>query len=171
MRGGFVRLTLGVVALLTLFSSLARAEVPRLVLYHTFPTMGGLGVAVDNSCALHSPPLTGSACTAFDPSAGDVFTTGLINFETGELGRSQKFDPAGKPLSPPSPFGNGVDYGAAVNPVTLDLYVAHGGRPRRLAAHGCLPIASMPTNLRTSCDRTPARGRGSFSTTTTKENR
>jgi len=131
MRGGFVRLTLGVVALLTLFSSLARAEVPRLVLYHTFPTMGGLGVAVDNSCVSHSPPLAGSACTAFDPSAGDVFTTGFVEFDDeGNLlgfGHSQKFNPAGKPLTPPSPFGNGGDYGAAVNPVTLDLYVAHGG--------------------------------------------
>ncbi len=30
-------------------------------------------IAVDNSCALHEPPLTGSACEALDPSAGDVY--------------------------------------------------------------------------------------------------
>jgi hypothetical protein len=30
-------------------------------------------VAVDNSCALHEPALTGSECEAFDPSNGDVY--------------------------------------------------------------------------------------------------
>jgi DNA-binding beta-propeller fold protein YncE len=30
-------------------------------------------LAVDNSCALHTPVLTGPACEAFDPSAGDVY--------------------------------------------------------------------------------------------------
>jgi len=30
-------------------------------------------VAVDNSCALHEPPLSGFACESFDPSAGDLY--------------------------------------------------------------------------------------------------
>ena len=30
-------------------------------------------IAVDNSCALHTPVLTGGACASFDPSAGDVY--------------------------------------------------------------------------------------------------
>lgn len=32
-------------------------------------------VAVDNSCALHNPPLSGPACEAFDPAAGDIYVT------------------------------------------------------------------------------------------------
>jgi hypothetical protein len=32
------------------------------------------GVAVDNACALHEPPLTGAACKTFDPSDGTVQT-------------------------------------------------------------------------------------------------
>jgi hypothetical protein len=31
------------------------------------------GLAVDNSCSLQTPPLTGAACEAFDPSYGDVY--------------------------------------------------------------------------------------------------
>jgi len=30
-------------------------------------------VAVDNSCAIHEPPLTGSACEAFDPANGTAY--------------------------------------------------------------------------------------------------
>ena len=33
----------------------------------------GFRVAVDNACALHEPPLTGAACEAFDPAAGNVY--------------------------------------------------------------------------------------------------
>jgi hypothetical protein len=32
-------------------------------------------VAVDASCALHEPPLTGAACTSFDPADGDIYVT------------------------------------------------------------------------------------------------
>jgi hypothetical protein len=30
-------------------------------------------ISVDNSCALHEPPLSGSACEAFDPGSGDLY--------------------------------------------------------------------------------------------------
>ncbi len=112
-------------SLLALFAGVARAEVSKLVPNGNFAAENGpLGVAVDNSCSLHVPPLTGSACTAFDPSAGDVFVAGFINFLTP--GTSiDKFDASRQLLTPPSPIDDeGLNYGAAVNPTNGDLYVA-----------------------------------------------
>jgi NHL repeat len=128
-----VSIALGVAVLLAcalpgaLFAGVARADVPGLVSSGNFASVGGLGVAVDNSCSLHSPSLSGEACTAFDPSSGDVFATGFFySSGTGfEVGSSEKFDASGKLLSPPSPFAvEGINYGAAVNPTNGDLYVA-----------------------------------------------
>ena len=104
-------------------TGVAQAEVPKLVSNGQFASEGGgLGVAVDNSCSLHTPPLSGSACTEFDPSANDVFVAGFVGPST--LGRIQKFDASDNLLSPPSPFGEILNYGAAVNPTNGDLYVA-----------------------------------------------
>ncbi len=117
-------------ALLVLSAGVARAEAPKLVPNGNFPAEGPLGVAVDNSCSLHVPPLTGSACTAFDPSAGDLFVTGFATYTAKgelELGRSEKFDASGKPLSSLPSFPAGLYYGAAVNPTNRDLYVASAG--------------------------------------------
>ena len=126
-------------ALLALFAGAgaARAEVPKLVPNGNFAAPDGpFGVAVDNSCSLHVPPLTGSACTSFDPSAGDVYTAGFVKFGevVGEHGKTtiepvgtgsvEKFDASGGLRTPPSPFDEAPNYGVAVNPTNGDLYVA-----------------------------------------------
>ena len=82
-----------------LSAGVARAEVPRLVSNGNFASNGGLGVAVDQS-------------------SGDVFVTGFLNIATEGFnpGSIEKFDASNKLLSPPSPFAEGVNYGAAVNP-------------------------------------------------------
>ncbi|HTC59710.1 MAG TPA: hypothetical protein VK691_06265, partial [Solirubrobacteraceae bacterium] len=89
-----------------LSAGVARAEVPRLISNGNFASEGGLGVAVDQS-------------------SGDVFVTGFLNILSGGLGNSEKFDASNKLLSPPSPFAEGANYGAAVNPTNGDLYVAN----------------------------------------------
>src|SRR6185437_9228887 len=62
---------------------------------------------------------TGSACTKFDPSAGDVYVAALV------LSRINKFDASNKLLEPPSPFGAGSGRysGAVVNPANGTVYV------------------------------------------------
>jgi hypothetical protein len=111
-----------------LSAGVARAAAPGLVSSGEFASLGGLGVAVDNSCSLHVPPLTGSACTEFDPSANDVFVTPFlsINSTTNEfaLGQSGKFNSSDELLSLLPSFPAGLYYGAAVNPTDGDLYVA-----------------------------------------------
>jgi hypothetical protein len=96
---------LSIAALLALTAGVARAEAPRLVPNGTFASEGGLGVAVDQS-------------------SHDVFVTAFLNYAGGTEARSEKFDAAETLLSPPSPFAEGVNYGAAVNPTNGDLYVA-----------------------------------------------
>lgn len=103
-------LALCLAALFALFAGVARAEVPNLVSNGRFASKGALGVAVDQ------------------PS-GDLFVMGFLALGDGEtvelqLGISQKFDASGKVLSPPSPFAEGLHYGAAVNPMNGHLYVA-----------------------------------------------
>jgi hypothetical protein len=90
-----------------LSAGVAAAEVPKLVPNGYFSSAGAFGVAVDQ------------------PS-GDVFVTGLATFtkQGAEAGLSQKFDGAGKVLSPPSPFAEGLHYGAAVNQTNGRLYAA-----------------------------------------------
>lgn len=113
-------LAVSVVALTLLLSSVAQAEPPKLISYGSFNSgRYPLGVAVDNSCTLHTPTLTGAACTTFDPSAGDVYVTALV------LSKINKFDASNKLLQPPSPFGEGSErYSAAVvNPTNGTVYV------------------------------------------------
>lgn len=70
------------------------------------------GIAIDNSCALHEPPLTGSACETFDESAGDVYVadsahavidkfspTGAYLGQIPEADGSALTDPTGLALS------------------------------------------------------------------------
>jgi DNA-binding beta-propeller fold protein YncE len=97
-------LTVSAVCCFVPLASVAKADMPRLVLERTFRTEAGLGIAVDQA-------------------SRDLFTTGWLNASTFEFGRSQKFDASGAVL-PPSPFGEGADYGAAVNPVNGEVYVA-----------------------------------------------
>jgi DNA-binding beta-propeller fold protein YncE len=115
-----------VIVLLILCVGVASAEVPRLLPNGSFASEGAFGVAVDNSCSLHVPSLSGSACEAFDSSANDVFTAGFLRVREGELvGLGvpiRKFDASGHVL-PPSPFAEGFHYGAAVNPTNGHLYV------------------------------------------------
>lgn len=59
-------------------------------------------IAVDNSCARHKPePLTGAACEAYDPSAGDVYVV-----DTGH-GVIDKFTAAGEFVSQINEAGSG----------------------------------------------------------------
>jgi hypothetical protein len=94
--------------LLALAAGVAQAEPPRLVSEGSpLKTEGGVGVAVDQ------------------PS-GDVYAAGLFRFNAQhnptELGRIVKLDGFGSQLSP-SPFGEGLYSGAAVDPANEDLYV------------------------------------------------
>jgi NHL repeat len=54
-------------------------------------------LAVDNSCSLREPPLTGAACEAFDPSYGDVYVGDSVSGEGS--GDVQKFDRSGNLVS------------------------------------------------------------------------
>jgi hypothetical protein len=119
-RGVFV---LSVMALFA-FCAVAQAESStRLLLYGSLgsgaegsglpehATENVVGVAVDNSHLA---------------SAGDLYTTDLFN--GNGLPSINRFDPSGKLISPPSPFGSTsfpeLYYsGAAVNPTDGDLYV------------------------------------------------
>jgi hypothetical protein len=90
------------VALLALSVGVVQAEPPKLVSYGNFGTgENPFGIAVDNS---------GLA------SAGDVYVAGLA------VSNINKYDAAGKLISPPSPFGGGSYSGAAVNPTNGDVY-------------------------------------------------
>jgi hypothetical protein len=128
----FCAFALSVVALVALAASVAKAEPPKLVSYGNFATGEAYTAAdaVDNSCSLHVLPLTGSACTTFDASSGDLYVADSANKEFSKLGHVDKFSAGGERLSPPSPFGDSppvfgglFDAGAAVNPVNGDLYV------------------------------------------------
>jgi hypothetical protein len=72
------------------------------------------GVAVDNSCALHTPALSGEACESFDALDGDVYLTGAYG------GHVNRFSASGKLLSS---FGGIFDGAAAVDPMNGDVYV------------------------------------------------
>jgi hypothetical protein len=120
-------LALSLAALLAPSTGVARAAAPGLVATGQFQAESAVGVAVDNSCSLHVPPLTGSACTAFDPSSEDVYVAGNLYFPAGggiDYGHVNEFGPSGDLFSPPSPLGTGFTYsGAAVNPTDGDVYV------------------------------------------------
>jgi hypothetical protein len=108
-------------ASLTFSVGVAGAEAPGIVGDGYFPDSDNpAGVAVDNSCYVQG--LSAGACSAADPSNGDVYATDL-NAPT-EQG-IDKFDASGDLLSPPSPFGAGIGLygGAAVNPTNGDVDV------------------------------------------------
>jgi DNA-binding beta-propeller fold protein YncE len=90
--------------LLMLCVGVAQAEPPKLISYGSFNTHEefAVGIAVEGS--------------------GDLFMSNLLE---GFYAPSTvvKFDPSGKLLSPPSPFGSGHYSGVAVNPVSGDVYV------------------------------------------------
>jgi hypothetical protein len=131
-----VSLTLSV-ALWALIAGVAHAEPPRLIPAGQFESAGAIGVAVDQS--------TSEA----DSSRGDVYVAGFVGQRDlgvveSELVRGgvNKFSAAGALISPPSPFGvapggfpewlteKGPAYsGAAVNPVTADVYVLDAKGP------------------------------------------
>ncbi len=91
--------------LLVLCTGVAQAEPPKLIPYESFIT--------------HEYLATGVAVEA----SGDLFVSGLL--AAREFGPAPviKFDPSGKLLSPPSPFGSGHNSGVAVNPANGDVYV------------------------------------------------
>ena len=91
--------------LLALCVGVAQAEPPKLIPYESFIT--------------HEYLATGVAVEA----SGDLFVLGLL--AAREFGPAPviKFDPSGKLLSPPSPFGSGHNSGVAVNPANGDVYV------------------------------------------------
>ena len=90
--------------LLALCVGAAQAEPPKLVSYGSFSEseFRGAGVAVGASG---------------DPFVSGVFGEGLA------LAPVFKFDPSGKLLSPPSPFGGALGSGIAVSPANGDVYV------------------------------------------------
>jgi DNA-binding beta-propeller fold protein YncE len=92
-------------ALLALSAGIARAEPPKLVSYGQFSAHehAAVGVAVEGS--------------------GDLFVSGFLNFDDITPESVVKFDPSGKLLSPPSPFGSAYYSGVAVNPTNGDVYV------------------------------------------------
>jgi hypothetical protein len=96
-----------VFGVLTLCVGLAGAATSKLVLNGSFHAEGASGIAVDQS-------------------SGDVFTAGFLGISKGSFveGRGEKFDASGDVLSPPSPFAEGLHYGAALNPTNGRLYVA-----------------------------------------------
>ncbi len=49
-----------------------------------------VGVAIDNACFYHQPPLSGSECEAFDPSNGDLYVTNSRTLANPE-GAVEKF--------------------------------------------------------------------------------
>ncbi|HWX44388.1 MAG TPA: hypothetical protein VNY52_03590 [Solirubrobacteraceae bacterium] len=102
-------LALSVAGLLALSSGVAQAEPPKLISYGNFGS-GSSAFAIG---------------AAVDQSNGDVYVTGLLNTSNGnyESAHINKFDPSGKLLSPPSPFGNAYYSGAAVNPTNGHVYV------------------------------------------------
>ncbi|HWY18658.1 MAG TPA: hypothetical protein VNY27_08110 [Solirubrobacteraceae bacterium] len=118
MRGGFIRLTLGVAALLALLGGVARAETPRLVPTGNFAAEGPFGVAVDNSTS------------ESDASRGDVYVGNFLPTVKGKLEfnfseHNEKFDASNKLLLP---FGEpGAYSGVAVNPTNGDVYVLNSG--------------------------------------------
>jgi hypothetical protein len=97
-------LTIGVATLGAAFASFACAEPPRLIFYNNFnaKTPFPMGAAVDQL-------------------SGDVYVAGVIElpFPPGHV---SKFDASGNLLSP-SPFDEGYDSGAAVDPQTKDVYI------------------------------------------------
>jgi DNA-binding beta-propeller fold protein YncE len=90
--------------LLALCVGAAQAEPPKLVSYGQFSAQQSfaVGVAVEGS--------------------GDLFVSGFLG-EDAALESVVKFDPSGKLLSPPSPFGSAYYSGVAVNPTNGDVYV------------------------------------------------
>jgi hypothetical protein len=106
--------------LLTLSAAVAQAEPPGLVSYGSFSAHEEYadGVAVEGS--------------------GDLFVSSLLE---GFYAPSTvvKFDPSGKLLSPPSPFGSAHYSGVAVNPTNGDVYV--------LGEEGGLLTPSTPAKI------------------------
>lgn len=115
-------LPVSVLVLPMLFAAGAGAATPRLAAYGSFHAEGSTGVAVDQA-------------------TGDVFTTGFLTTREREREETpgerehvrelsvfpynQKFTATGELLSPPSPFGEALHFGDAVNPTNGRLYVAN----------------------------------------------
>ncbi len=96
-----------------------------------FPAAAQNGaLAVDNSCALHTPVLTGAECEAFDPSAGDVY---VVDAEHGVV---YKFTAAGtytgQQISDPEPNVGSFRplFGVAVDS-TGDLWISRSNSVER----------------------------------------
>jgi hypothetical protein len=100
-------LALCVAGLLALSVGVAHAEPPKLVSYGNFAD---------------SPLPDG---VAVDQSSSDVYVADFLNLETFSPGHVDKFDSSGELLSPPSPFGQAFDTGAAVDPTNGDVYVVN----------------------------------------------
>jgi DNA-binding beta-propeller fold protein YncE len=111
-------IALTLVALLALNADGARAETPRLVPDGNF---GSAQFHVENT-ETHQSESTGPIGVAIDQGSGDVFVSSFLNQHLFE------FDANGKPIAPPSPFGEGGGHeaGVAVNPVNGDVYVLDG---------------------------------------------
>ncbi len=90
--------------MLALCVGIAQAEPPKLISDGQFSAQQAhaVGVAVEGS--------------------GDLFVSGIFG-EGFAPSSVVKFDPSGKLLSPPSPFGSGYYSGVAVNPTNGDVYV------------------------------------------------
>ena len=94
-------LALGMAGSLALCASVAQAEPPKLIFYGSFNsvTSNPIGIAVDQS-------------------SGDLYVAGFLNQSAAPI---DKFDAAGKPISPPLPFGENFNVGLVINPTNGDL--------------------------------------------------
>ena len=99
-----IALVISVAGVFALCAGVAQAEAPKLISYGDFSApQSVVGVGVE--------------------PGGEVFVAGLFDSSKGTSGHIEKFDAAGKPLSPPSPFGEDRYTGVAVNPANGDVYV------------------------------------------------
>jgi hypothetical protein len=111
-QAGQVRSFIALCALAALFAlstaAVAQAEPPKLVPYGLF--------------SAHEPAAVGVAVEG----SGDLFVSGFVSLSGSSAFSPEsvvKFDPSGKLLSPPSPFGSGYYSGVAVSPTNGDVYV------------------------------------------------
>jgi streptogramin lyase len=132
-------------AVLALSAAPAHAEPPRLVPDGSLSTAGFFpdGVGVDNSSG---------------PSQGDIYVASFITPNLAALGHVERFDAAGKLLSPPSPFATGLDGGTAVNPTNGDVYVMSNS-PTAIGTY------DPNTGALLSSFEVPPSGNGPFGTT------
>ncbi len=109
LRHTITALVLSVAGLLAFSAGVAQAEPPKLIPYGSFSSATTLPTGI-----------------AVDQSSGDIYVAGFYNPLQPTI---EKLDAAGKPISPPSPFGESGDFygSAAVDSANGHVYVVNAG--------------------------------------------